>query len=266
MEDKDSNDLPNNNKSRDTLDSDDKNKSSHDSDDSSTSNERNDTFQSERLKAARLREERKRQEEASRMLREITSDPDMMDHVIRAAVNPEVAKELARQADTAWRNIETLPGGFRALCQMHHNLQQPLWQAAINSNAPYEIQKQPDNNSLYPNENKSLKAEPLPNPWKPEHKQQQLPTREVRQVNPFFNSFQQPQPPTSQAQVVHRSNAINTTDSSQRYASEMAQLAEMGILDSNKCLTALEATDGDLFQAIDILQDLQDLDTENEDN
>ncbi|XP_952319.1 uncharacterized protein TA12960 [Theileria annulata] len=226
------------------------------------------------------------QDEATRLFCEMASDPDIMDQAFSAAVNPNVAKELARQADTAWRNIETLPGGFRALCQMHHNLQQPLWNAVIGQDLPKVSNYQNSNlNTTLPNE--PIKAEPMPNPWKTETPRPTNPapsSSPLNGFNPFgFTNFNDnisayPRSPQGSrdellSSVISRTRSASFQTASQliqnsstKYSKEIEELAEMGITDREKCLTALEAADGDLFQALGILQSLDEMDQEENNN
>ncbi|EAN32681.1 hypothetical protein TpMuguga_02g00398 [Theileria parva strain Muguga] len=223
------------------------------------------------------------QDEATRLFCEMASDPDIMDQAFSAAVNPNVAKELARQADTAWRNIETLPGGFRALCQMHHNLQQPLWNAVIGQDLPKVSNYQNSNlNTTLPNE--PIRADPMPNPWKTEAPRpaSSVPSASVNGFNPFgfsnFDNISYPRSPQGSrdellSSVISRTRSASFQTASQliqnsstKYSKEMEELAEMGITDREKCLTALEAADGDLFQALGILQNLDEMDQEENNN
>ncbi|EDO08111.1 hypothetical protein BBOV_III005480 [Babesia bovis T2Bo] len=110
-------------------------------------------------------EESMQMNETNRMLRELTADSELMNQVMRAATNPEMAKELARQADTAWRNIEALPGGFRALCQMHRSIQQPLWQAMTKDNRKVSMTLKGYDRLVTPKPNELLNVEAFPNPW-----------------------------------------------------------------------------------------------------
>ncbi|KAK1932845.1 hypothetical protein X943_001062 [Babesia divergens] len=271
------------------------------------------------------KEERMRFNETQRMLRELTSDSDLMQQVMRAASNPEMAKELARQADTAWRNIEALPGGFRALYQMHRNIQQPLWQAITNGGPRGGTSTSRYGHTTPPKPTEPLNVEPLPNPWA-------APTRPVGPpafspsalgslfpgtivgkgksplgglgalLRPASNasrnrmqsmSVSQPsaglmstvQPHVGSPAVVPGASSTIASDvtaagsaakeevtgqpsgkpdvtktNADRYALELKELADMGINDLDRCLTALEAADGDLFQALGLLQSLDELD------
>ncbi|AFZ79294.1 hypothetical protein BEWA_021420 [Theileria equi strain WA] len=225
------------------------------------------------------RKELAQQKEATRLLREITSDPEIMDQALSAAVNPNVARELARQADTAWRNIEALPGGFRALCRMHHNIQKPLWQAVIGQDAPNKPKTGNNSNNGIPI-NEPLDAQPLPNPWRSDFNAPASNSSRFGSLgfNPFgptsslFSTGSGQTAGTLGSTSIASPFSFNTNSfqsasqiaesSASKYSKEIAEMAEMGLTDRDKCLTALEAAEGDLFQAIGIIQSLDELDNE----
>ncbi|UKK02091.2 hypothetical protein MACK_001445 [Theileria orientalis] len=249
--------------------------------------------------------EQAREDEATRMFLDLASDPDMMNHALNAAVNPNVAKELARQADAAWRNMETVPGGYQALCQMHRNLQQPLWNAIIG----HDVATPSKNSDIKPPvHNEPIKVNAMPNPWKNVPQTQQnsplgsFPSSFFGDFNPLtYLSGAIPDPvgatsspavsndmlssvinrnsPTSfqtasqlfqntsaanyntNHSTISRGSSIssnnNADDSSNKYSREIEELAQMGLTDREKCLIALEAADGDIFQALGILEELE---------
>lgn len=272
-----------------------------------------------------IREERLRMNETQRMLKELTADPDLMQQVMRAASNPEMAKELARQADTAWRNIEALPGGFRALYQMHRNIQQPLWQAVTAGGETTSTSTSRYAKPPAPKPTQPLTVEPLPNPWAtpstsfsphdgisplslrsimhgfrssdnervipPSPFLRPLPINQethssvsqsplgsltIGQSNPSNSAFADvPRSEVSvrpavaeevtEATEVPAPNESSDVSSDDRYANELRELSEMGMVDRDRCLTALEASDGDLFQALDLLQHLDEMDKPDRD-
>ncbi|CDR96998.1 Ubiquitin, putative [Babesia bigemina] len=294
------------------------------------------------------KEERMRQSETQRMLRELTADSDLMNQVMRAATNPEMAKELARQADTAWRNIEAVPGGFRALYQMHRNIQQPLWQAMLNDGQKASTPPRRHGRSKLPNPNEKLSVEALPNPWvtsppsfpaspgmppslgglggmrnnsnmgglanllssmpisprreSSKGNESPLSLSLMNTLNPYIRgtgvdtsgssrdsgasgSSSSSAATSGRHSVVSNSGSAShesaaspvealtpsatgsedevaepTNPVSEKYAEELAQLEEMGIYDRDRCITALEASDGDLFTALGLLESLEELD------
>eukprot|EP00741_Cyanophora_paradoxa_P006092 tig00000983_g5907.t1 len=102
------------------------------------------------------------------------NDPQLLRQTMEMARNPELMREMTRNADRAMSNIEALPGGFDALRRMYTNVQEPLMNAATGpaanpfaalfggapgagagqTAAPPAPQGQPNN-------------APLPNPWAP---------------------------------------------------------------------------------------------------
>ncbi|ORM42178.1 Ubiquilin-4 [Babesia sp. Xinjiang] len=279
-------------------------------------------------------DERMRMNETNRMLRELTSDSELMSQVMRAATNPEMAKELARQADTAWRNIEALPGGFRALCQMHRNIQQPLWHAMMDENRRGSVSKNYEK-AVTPKPTQKLTVETFPNPWAtppsmfspspnfglndgilsapmsglgnllsaiPASSSQNSsgnnspgnlnlmsalqpylaglmrnPSNSSRSASSAVGTSNDPQSVTPESSSTEESHPTVTASSSTepipaeaadlssatsevKYAKELEQMLEMGIEDRELCLTVLEASDGDIFAAIDLLQSLREAD------
>ncbi|GFE53173.1 hypothetical protein BaOVIS_005770 [Babesia ovis] len=270
-------------------------------------------------------EERMSMNETNRMLRELTADSELMSQVMRAATNPEMAKELARQADTAWRNIEALPGGFRALCQMHRNIQQPLWQAMMNDNSKATFSSKKYDKMSEPKPSDTLNVESFPNPWATPPSiytggpgmgsfdsnmnsplgnfgnllgsmpgptgtspagTRESPARlnlintlhsylASAGLNPSGSSSSQNSAPTSGSHTgvsVTPANAsmdgsvtqgsptaeatTSVVPSEEKYAQELQQMLDMGLEDRDLCLTVLEASDGDIFAAINLLQSL----------
>ncbi|GBE59068.1 ubiquitin domain containing protein, putative [Babesia ovata] len=301
------------------------------------------------------KEDRMRLSETQRMLRELTADSDLMNQVMRAATNPEMAKELARQADTAWRNIEAVPGGFRALYQMHRNIQQPLWQAMMNDGQRASAAPKRHGKSKLPDPKEKLSVEALPNPWatppstfsaspgmpsslgglggrgnsanigglanllsalpisssRGSSKSNESPNNLgfMSTLNPYMRnagagslgssgasgatgsgssssapsgrpSVGSNSAPTSQdaASTPPEAPTPNVTGATvtpaevttpagetadagtEKYAEELAQLEAMGLHDRDRCITALEASDGDLFTALGLLETLEELD------
>jgi len=64
-------------------------------------------------------------------LRQIFNDPAFLRQSLQMAANPELLREMQRNADRAMQNIEMMPGGFDALRRMHTNIQEPLMNAAM---------------------------------------------------------------------------------------------------------------------------------------
>ncbi|UKJ90374.2 hypothetical protein MACJ_001307 [Theileria orientalis] len=251
------------------------------------------------------------EDEATRMFLDIASDPDMINQAFNAALNPNVAKELARRADTAWRNMETVPGGYQALCQMHRNLQQPLWNAVIGHDVATPFRNSSDIKP--PVHNEPIKVSAMPNPWKNAPQQQEhsgygsFPSSFFGYFNPLtYLSGAIPDPPSASSSPAVSSNMLssvinrtsptsfqtasqlfqntstsnhnanhstvsrgssissnNPDDNSNKYSREIEELAQMGLTDREKCLIALEAADGDIFQALGILEELEKEESED---
>ncbi|BAM40129.1 uncharacterized protein TOT_020000392 [Theileria orientalis strain Shintoku] len=253
------------------------------------------------------------EDEATRMFLDFASDPDLMNRALNAAMNPNVARELARQADTAWRNMETVPGGYQALCQMHRNLQQPLWNAVMGHDvAPHTTVS---SDIKPPVHSEPIKVNAMPNPWKNAPQQQQQPGLGSFPTS-FFGDFNpltylsgamadpygaSPSPAASNdllSSVINRTSPTsfqtasqliqntaaancnnshgatshcsagsvnsNSDDGGIKYSREIEELAQMGLTDREKCLIALEAADGDIFQALGILEELEKEESQDE--
>jgi hypothetical protein len=52
-------------------------------------------------------------------------DPEMLRQSMEMARNPALRDEMVRNQDQALRNVESMPGGFNALRQMHHQVRSP---------------------------------------------------------------------------------------------------------------------------------------------
>ncbi|GIX60760.1 ubiquitin, putative [Babesia caballi] len=304
------------------------------------------------------KDERMQMSESQRMLRELTADSDLMDQVLRAAANPEMAKELARQADTAWRNIEAVPGGFRALYQMHQTMQQPIWNAVINDGPQGTEVPKRYARAVTSETTKKLTVEALPNPWAtPPAIYSGSPTIRARNFDHDRTSASQssrsattatlesflaevpgqisssplsgnemalnrnlmnvlqaylstnnvllpdacsgsndasalaaaettqgiinssPVAPTSDATQAPVDAAATSAEApssapadsgtaalAEKYALQLEQLAEMGIQNRERTLIALEAADGDIFMALDLLQTMDDSESPTSDS
>jgi ubiquilin len=67
-------------------------------------------------------------------LRQLFQDPQLMRQSMDLMRNPTHMQYLMRQQDLAMSQLENLPGGFSALSNMYHNVQEPMMQAMVEGN------------------------------------------------------------------------------------------------------------------------------------
>lgn len=105
-------------------------------------------------------------------LQYILNDSQALRQGLELARNPELFREMMRNADRAMSNIEAHPGGFQALRRMYHQVSEPMMEASINQHRQSLGLDNPDSSassgssttsstSSDPNPN----TQPLPNPW-----------------------------------------------------------------------------------------------------
>ncbi|KAF8821930.1 ubiquitin family protein [Cardiosporidium cionae] len=101
-------------------------------------------------------------------LSHILDDPQMLRQCMELMRNPSLMREMTRSTDRAMSNIEAIPGGFNALRRMYHNIQEPMWNATIEStlapggNLATEISPAYNLGTDQP-----PTTEAMPNPWAP---------------------------------------------------------------------------------------------------
>lgn len=92
----------------------------------------------------------------------IINNPRLLQEAMEVMQNPNVANEFVRSADRAMSNIESLPGGFNALQQMYHDIEEPLMDATDDSLNPFiNLFTSTTITDQQGSENRA----PLPNPW-----------------------------------------------------------------------------------------------------
>ena len=66
-------------------------------------------------------------------LNHVLNDPAMLRQTLEMVRNPAAMQQAIRNQDLAMSHIENTPGGFNALTRMHHDVQEPMMEAALNS-------------------------------------------------------------------------------------------------------------------------------------
>lgn len=89
------------------------------------------------------------------------NNPSVLREAMEIMRNPNIANEFARSADRAMNNIESLPGGFNALQQMYHDIEEPLMSATNETSNPFLNLFTTQTSNRQGSENR----DPLPNPW-----------------------------------------------------------------------------------------------------
>jgi len=90
-------------------------------------------------------------------LRHALADPQTLQLMLRAAVDPTAQAELMRNHDRAMANLETIPEGFSHLKRVYSAMQEPLHDIAL---AP----KRAPASTPAPTST-SIASTPVPNPW-----------------------------------------------------------------------------------------------------
>ncbi|KAJ2792701.1 hypothetical protein H4R20_006731, partial [Coemansia guatemalensis] len=106
--------------------------------------------------------------EANPELRQIMSDPEMMQQSLNAAQNPRLMQEVQRNNDRVLSNLESSPGGYAHIRRMYHTIQEPLTRAAgggmISSLDELNRRRARVLGVTKPDSTK-VNVTPLPNPW-----------------------------------------------------------------------------------------------------
>ncbi|KAL6776129.1 hypothetical protein ACKKBG_A19945 [Auxenochlorella protothecoides x Auxenochlorella symbiontica] len=71
----------------------------------------------------------RRMTEANPQVAQVLNDPAMLQDIVRIMGNPSLMREHTRNMDRAMSNLESMPGGFNALRQVHEQIQ-PILNAA----------------------------------------------------------------------------------------------------------------------------------------
>merc|ERR1719337_646642 len=61
----------------------------------------------------------------------ILEDPETLQQSMRMATNPELMREMTRNADRAIGNLDAMPGGHNALRRAHEEFADPLYSAMV---------------------------------------------------------------------------------------------------------------------------------------
>ena len=114
----------------------------------------------------------RRMTEANPEIAAALENPDTIREMMRAMQNPSLMREMTRNMDRAMANLESLPGGFNALRQVHEQIGQPMYDA-LESTRLSEGTPSADNPfaALFEEPSSASRARsapnesPLPNPW-----------------------------------------------------------------------------------------------------
>lgn len=167
-----------------------------------------------------------------------------------------------RNMDRSLANIEMIPGGFDAMQRVYHSIQEPLERAASESvhNRINSGQNSTKRGNGGQGDSEGLQgptSSALPNPWARNGGNSQ---------NLYGNSMQSPfsvfaspnnalRPP-----LLPQFSQITSPPAADipfvvQYQPLLAELADMGFVDEDANLAALIEADGDLWRALDILED-----------
>ncbi|XP_009819407.2 ubiquilin-2-like [Gavia stellata] len=100
---------------------------------------------------------------------QILTNPHTIREILEASRSPAVMQEMIRNHDMAMNNLESIPGGYRALEQLYREIEEPILDAvqAQLGNNPFASS---DNNAPLSGARLPAHTEnrrPLPNPWAP---------------------------------------------------------------------------------------------------
>lgn len=102
----------------------------------------------------------------------ILNDPSFLRQSLQAARNPELMREMTRNADRALSNIEATPEGFNMLRRMYEDVQEPLMNVSMFSGNDGNnvvsnafAARARDTNGETGTGNGVPNTNPLPNPW-----------------------------------------------------------------------------------------------------
>nr|XP_010307538.1 PREDICTED: ubiquilin-2-like [Balearica regulorum gibbericeps] len=102
-------------------------------------------------------------------IRQILTNPHTIREILEASSSPTIMQDMIRNCDVAVNNLESIPGGYRALEQLYGEVEEPVLDtvqaqlgnnpfASLDSNPPLSGARLPD---------RTENRRPLPNPWAP---------------------------------------------------------------------------------------------------
>ncbi|KAJ1848860.1 hypothetical protein LPJ70_000799 [Coemansia sp. RSA 2708] len=101
-------------------------------------------------------------------LRQMMTDPEVMQQSLNAAQNPRLMQEVQRNNDRVLSNLESAPGGYAHIRRMYHNIQEPLAQAA-DSSMRFSLDELNRRRArvmgVTKPDSSRVNTTPLPNPW-----------------------------------------------------------------------------------------------------
>lgn len=125
---------------------------------------------------------------------QMMSDPQFLRQVMDMARNPELSREMRRNADRAIANLEAIPGGFNHLQRMYNQIQAPLESAFTpgqQSDTEEANRRLAEELRVQEVQQGELNNAALPNPWGPRPQQQSHNDPMTSSVtNPFASMLQ----------------------------------------------------------------------------
>nr|XP_009492063.1 PREDICTED: ubiquilin-1-like [Pelecanus crispus] len=101
---------------------------------------------------------------------QILTNPQTIREILEASSSPAVMQEMMRNHDVAMNNLESIPGGYRALEQMYREIEEPILdavQAQLGNNPFASLDSSPPpSGARLPAHTENRR--PLPNPWAPQ--------------------------------------------------------------------------------------------------
>ncbi|XP_010174584.1 ubiquilin-2-like [Antrostomus carolinensis] len=101
---------------------------------------------------------------------QILTDPHTVREILEAFSSPAIMQEMIRNRDVAMNNLESIPGGYRALEQLYREIEEPILDAvqAHLGNNPFACSgsSSPLSGARLPPHTENRR--PLPNPWAPQ--------------------------------------------------------------------------------------------------
>ena len=100
----------------------------------------------------------------------LLQDPEVLRQSMEMARNPALRQEMTRTQDRALSNIESMPGGFNLLRQMHTEVQEPMMNALASGGRPASAETRPENPFialLQPPTNAAPNTQTFSSPWSP---------------------------------------------------------------------------------------------------
>lgn len=225
--------------------------------------------------------------ERSPEINSLFDDPQAITDLFRTMRNPVMARELIRSTDRALSNVDAMPGGFDALRQLYHEVQEPAWDSLLNSH---------NNRTQNTTERRDYRTDgteqnqPFPQAWPQRSESDDLSAgqNESESITHGMNPFELPflarysgdsgnlgsTGMTIPQLMTMQSNArlddlVNISDlwsrhsgseqnnelapPQERYRTQLEALRGMGFSDETQCLEALERNNGSVNRALDDL-------------